>query len=96
MPTVYYPTSETKRVKDLEWLLEHKHQITSIEVLGYVVPSIHQGFMRVYYMGDQIFHINWLSLRACTQWLSRPSLKDVPLFWINHNTTCGALDFGDQ
>lgn len=85
MAKVYTKKRGWYDVLNLGWLLRRADIIELIVVYGVSNNGCH---MCAFFSDKSVFYIKWADATVCKDWLSRPSLKDTPLFWENHWTEC--------
>jgi hypothetical protein len=87
---VYTPQKGWHKVTNLGWLLKHARDVVNIQVDLINNPSqpFKEVFMSVTLTEGRIYATTWSSAQVCKEWLHRPSLRGLPLFWLNHWTKC--------
>lgn len=82
-----YRNNKWIKVKNLGWLLRHASEVEKIFVYQATEPKW-ACFMVVDLKDNVRYQTHWADATVCKQWLHRPSLRGLPLYWINHDTVC--------
>ena len=91
--TVVYPDGRVRTVRNLGWLLRHASEVRAI-TFGVKrdgdSPAWHGRYVMVAELEDgTVYGTPFADQRVAAQWLSRPSLYQVPLLWFGSWTVTG-------
>lgn len=78
MPTITSPTGQTKRVKNLGWLLSNWKKVERIELFP-VTDNMRECRLLAHLQHGARYTTSWCSYAICLNWLDRPVFRGLPI-----------------